>query len=1098
LAQYGSNVVKLYATLAFNDSAKQVGYYRPSTLGSSVFARLASLLNGRDVPEALVNSYAFLMENFEPGDRVFLFGGGRGAYLARALAGMLQLVGLLRKGNHSLIPAIIQLMKRPNQDSLDAAGRFRSAFPQPCSPYFVGIWDAPAQAGLFTDPIAAAYMTRNPGISIGRHAISVDERRASFRPNLWTPPGPGQDLKQAWFAGVHSDVVGGYPEQESGLSKLALEWMLREAELAGLLIDSRKARTELGYDDSGKSQPDPLAPVHNSMAGVWSVLELYPWRVWDAQRERYSWRIPHARRRTIQLGALIHESVMRRLGQVSEYRPANLPAEYAVEPAVRWGTSLTYSGTQTQNPPLPDSGDIQSNDGVSSIETPAARTFPPALVNEIRARQCVVYTGAGVSATAGLPVWREFGAQLLETAAREGSVPPGEAERFRAAIAAGETDYVVDAIVARTAPAFLSTVLRSTFLGMREVPAAYRLLRSLPFAAALTTNFDNLLDRAFEFPPEKVRTPQDVEAILASLKANEFFLLHLYGTLDRPDTMLVSPAQFEDSISGNLPFRELFESLFVTRTILFVGCSLEGIEAYLRGLRFKRKPSRSHYAIAGVAGDSWQVKAGVLRERYGIEVIPYSDGSSEELELTISALRDTVSAGVTPKEAVASAPLTRLVLENIGPFPKLALDLKPDVNVFLGGNGVGKSTILRAIAAVLCGRQAEPSAMAMLRARQRPATSGTSGSIEIQFGRSSHNTRILTRTGGTEVVSPPVVPVTAEQVLALGFPPLRTASPTAGDVSPSYSEPVAEDLLPLVLGEPDFRLSALRSWIIRLDHQAKTEQTSGIPSRSRDLLDRLFAATGKLTEGVKIELVDVIPQTQQIIVRTDDGEVPFELVSQGTASLISWVGVILQRLYEVYPSDPDPTQRHFLVLMDEIDAHMHPQWQRVLLNRIREIFPNVQLLATTHSPLIIADLPWDRIFHVVRSRDEDTGVVGPVEVRQYEMRLEKLRSTEILLSPLFGLDYAQGELVEKAHNEYADLRSLTDPNPRQQARLDELARELFGRDAETIEAVAGAAYAAVERSLVKEIEDKPVDEQQKILDKAREALRKRMGQSQEP
>ena len=95
---------------------------------------------------------------------------------------------------------------------------------------------------------------------------------------------------------------------------------------------------------------------------------------------------------------------------------------------------------------------------------------------------------------------------------------------------------------------------------------------------------------SFGFPPEDVRTPQDIEALLACLKENKFFLLHLYGTLDRPETMLVSPAQFDDAISGNLPFREVIENLFVTRTILFAGCSLEGIETYLRGLRFK--PSR--------------------------------------------------------------------------------------------------------------------------------------------------------------------------------------------------------------------------------------------------------------------------------------------------------------------------------------------------------------------------------------------------------------------------------------------------------------------------------------------------------------------------
>jgi hypothetical protein len=66
-------------------------------------------------------------------------------------------------------------------------------------------------------------------------------RRAFSRTNLWIPKGPlpysgPRDLKQVWFPGVHCDVGGGYPEPESGLSKIALRWMLKEAITAGLLV----------------------------------------------------------------------------------------------------------------------------------------------------------------------------------------------------------------------------------------------------------------------------------------------------------------------------------------------------------------------------------------------------------------------------------------------------------------------------------------------------------------------------------------------------------------------------------------------------------------------------------------------------------------------------------------------------------------------------------------------------------------------------------------------------------------------------------------------------------------------------------------------
>jgi uncharacterized protein (DUF2235 family) len=82
-----------------------------------------------------------------------------------------------------------------------------------------------------------------PRYQIGRHALSIDERRSFFKPLIWKPSANEEvkgDLRQVWFPGVHSDIGGGYPEAESRLSKCSLEWMLTEAETAGLIIDLKK------------------------------------------------------------------------------------------------------------------------------------------------------------------------------------------------------------------------------------------------------------------------------------------------------------------------------------------------------------------------------------------------------------------------------------------------------------------------------------------------------------------------------------------------------------------------------------------------------------------------------------------------------------------------------------------------------------------------------------------------------------------------------------------------------------------------------------------------------------------------------------------
>jgi uncharacterized protein (DUF2235 family) len=110
----------------------------------------------------------------------------------------------------------------------------------------VGVWDTVSSVGWAWDPLHIPYTAKNPDLRIGRHAVSIDERRCFFRQNLWSAALPGQDIKQVWFAGVHSDVGGGYAEAESGLAKISLEWMLCEAGTAGLILDRAKAAVVLG------------------------------------------------------------------------------------------------------------------------------------------------------------------------------------------------------------------------------------------------------------------------------------------------------------------------------------------------------------------------------------------------------------------------------------------------------------------------------------------------------------------------------------------------------------------------------------------------------------------------------------------------------------------------------------------------------------------------------------------------------------------------------------------------------------------------------------------------------------------------------------
>ena len=254
------------------------------TRGTRAVTRLLGKAFGYGLEADIRDAYVFLMNNFENGDYVFLFGFSRGAYTARAVASLLHMYGLIAKGNEPLVPYAIRMLmainnlERTRDDRADQeesyfrlARDFKDTFStRDCKPRFVGLWDTVSSIGWYENPLRFPFSADNPDIEIGRHAIAIDERRAFFRTNLWMPRNPPpqsgpKDLKQVWFPGVHDDVGGGYPEPESGLSKLALEWMLKEAISAGLLVDPAQMSRVLGRSGGGYAPPDTNAIMHESL-----------------------------------------------------------------------------------------------------------------------------------------------------------------------------------------------------------------------------------------------------------------------------------------------------------------------------------------------------------------------------------------------------------------------------------------------------------------------------------------------------------------------------------------------------------------------------------------------------------------------------------------------------------------------------------------------------------------------------------------------------------------------------------------------------------------------------------------------------------------
>ena len=215
------------------------------------------------------------------------------------------------------------------REYFDLAHAFRETMSRKdCKPWFVGVWDTVSSVGWIENPLRVPYTSDSPDIEHARHAVSIDERRAFFRSNLWRPgtdpsrPHGPMDLKQVWFPGVHCDVGGGYPESESALSKISLEWMLEEAEAQDLLVDPARKKEVFGKTEESKYvPPNPDGPAHESLKGAWNLAEVVIKRHYDWTSGKWRHRMNWWRRRTIPPGSMVHESAYQRSGAYSRRLP---------------------------------------------------------------------------------------------------------------------------------------------------------------------------------------------------------------------------------------------------------------------------------------------------------------------------------------------------------------------------------------------------------------------------------------------------------------------------------------------------------------------------------------------------------------------------------------------------------------------------------------------------------------------------------------------------------------------------------------------------------------------------------------------------------
>lgn len=363
--------------------------------------------------------------------------------------------------------------------------------------------------------------------------------------------------------------------------------------------------------------------------------------------------------------------------------------------------------------------------------------------------------------------------------------------------------------------------------------------------------------------------------------------------------------------------------------------------------------------------------------------------------------------------------LIKLTLENIGHFSSLEISFDKNITCLIGENGTGKSTILKAIALAITGPQYkridEKSKRNFLKIQNY-----TNGIINYQNGLIrldysidgddfSNELNIIPNDNGNDIsiivkeVSQIVYSNYYLKSLIVGFPQARGSESSDYEVffQNKITQPHIQDLVPLINNSDDYRLRSFSGWIANIFFDSKMDNENKLDKNHQVILiNNVFNIISKITKkDISFKTVKKV-DPPEVWVNTYDAPngIPLQIISQGFKIMIGWIGYLMQKSVTTFPlSEPSSAfKENAIVIIDEVDISMHPNWQIEFIDILRETFPNTQFIITTHDPLIIGGLFKEQ----VRVFNDSNGII---EAIQPELDPKGLGVAGILTSEFFGL-----------------------------------------------------------------------------------------------
>jgi predicted ATP-binding protein involved in virulence len=366
--------------------------------------------------------------------------------------------------------------------------------------------------------------------------------------------------------------------------------------------------------------------------------------------------------------------------------------------------------------------------------------------------------------------------------------------------------------------------------------------------------------------------------------------------------------------------------------------------------------------------------------------------------------------------------LQRLVLNNVRSIEHIEISFaktQKDVRKWtfiLGENGCGKSTILRSIALLLAGSEALPELLgnpdSWIRNGKDECSihadlinkEGETRSVDLKLKRGQSLFETFEHNRETLRVLDEALKHTTRNYLVIGYGVSRrlNSDKNLSSTGNSFRNPRAGSVATLF--NPDATLNSLEQWAMDLDYQTSGKGLNLVKSTLNDFLP-----------GVDFDQID--KQNRQLLFKTADGIVPLSYLSDGYQNVVSWCGDLLYRVTQVFKDHKKPFEARGLLLIDEIDLHLHPLWQRKLVDFLTKKLPNFQIVTTTHSAMTVHQAGEGELFVLRREKPKSSPILIP-----YEGAPRNLKLHQLLVSPIFGLETSDSLRVEEIKNKYYKMQ----------------------------------------------------------------------------